>query len=95
MRSRSDDERPFRTIRFASGPLFPSPEETEVHRAKNLKRSVYLENPSEDGAPREKRGIDPFKSLLEFFRVHPFGDLWDVFHIIEISLTCQYPPLLY
>jgi hypothetical protein len=45
--------------------------ETKVHGAKNLKGSVYLKKPSEDGPPREKRGIEPFKSLLEFLRTHP------------------------
>jgi len=68
--------------------------ETEVHGAENLEGSVHLEKSSEDGAPREKRGIEPFKSLLEFLRAHPSGIKCDMFHIIEIPLIRQYPPLL-
>lgn len=56
---------------------------TEIHRAENLKGSVYLEKPSEDGAPREKRGIEPFKSLLEFLRAHPSRNKCDMFHALE------------
>jgi hypothetical protein len=51
------------------------------------------EEPSEDRPPREKRGIEPFKPLLEFFRTHPFRNKCDMLHIIEIPSIRQYPLL--
>jgi hypothetical protein len=68
--------------------------ETEIHRAENLEGAMHFEKPSEDGVPREKGGIEPFKSLLEFLRAHPSRDKCDMLHIIEIPLIRQYPPRL-
>jgi len=68
--------------------------ETVVHGAENLEGAMHFEKPSEDGVPREKGGVEPFKSLLKFFRAHPFRNKRDMFHIIEIPLIRQYPPRL-
>jgi hypothetical protein len=42
---------------------------------------VNPEKPSKDGAPGQKRGIEPFKSLLEFLRVMIFGTKVDMRYI--------------
>lgn len=68
---------------------------TVVHGAENLEGAMHFEKPSEDGAPREKGGVKPFKTLLKFFRAHPFRNKRDMLHVIEIPLICQYSPFLF
>lgn len=67
--------------------------ETEVHWAKNLERSIHLKKSLEDGTPREKGGIEPLKTFLEFLRTHAFRKKCNMLHIVEIPFVRQYPPL--